>query len=65
MNLQQHHFENLEAGNFIFHIRNLVCYERLSWRLKMFRITGLLDFIYRVIFQTEHVSEAAAVTVLR
>ena len=31
----------------------------------MFRITGLLDFIYRVIFQTEHVSEAAAVTVLR
>ena len=27
MNLQQHHFENLEAGNFSFHICNLVYYK--------------------------------------
>ena len=33
--------------------------------LSTFRITGLLDFIYRVIFQTEHSSEAGAVPVLR
>ena len=28
MNLQQHHFENLEAGNFSFHVCNLVYYKR-------------------------------------
>ena len=33
--------------------------------MNAFRIPGLLDFIYSVIFQTEHISEAGAVPVLR